>query len=89
MQKHRNLRKTHKKRGGAPKKSSASKSKSNKKRSTFSRFRKLFQSSTYESPPATDVQKIKRAAALPFFNTYKHMAIKEGRLMPSMISPVK
>ena len=87
MQKRQNLRKTHKKLGGAPKKSSASKS--NKKRSTFSRFKKLFKASTYESPPATDAQKIKRAAALPFFNTYKSLAIKEGKLMPSMISPVK
>lgn len=87
MQKHQNRRKTQKKRGGNPKKKTGSKT--SKKGYRFNRFKNLFKSSTYESSPATDAIKIKRAAALPFFNAYRSAAIKEGRLMPSMISPVK
>ena len=79
MQKRQNRRKTQ--RGGAPKKRKTSASKKNNK-SRFARFKKLF---SYESPPATDAKKFERAAELPFFNTYKSLAIKEGKLMPSMV----
>ena len=89
MQKHQNRRKTQRKQGGKTKKSSASKT--GKKGTRYNRLKKLFSTSTstYESSPAADAIKIKRAAALPFFNTYKAMAIKEGRLMPSMVTPVR
>jgi hypothetical protein len=87
MQKHQNRRKTQRKQGGKTKKSSASKT--GKKGTRFNRLKKLFSTSTYESSPAADAIKIKRAAALPFFNTYKSLAIKEGRLMPSMVTPVR
>ena len=86
MQKHHSRRKTQKKRGGSPKKKSGSKT--GRKGTRFNMLKNIFRSKTYESSPVSDASKIERAAKLPFFNTYKNMAIREGRLMPSMVSPV-